>query len=86
MIVGQRFISLNKKKMISMVDDRFIDVIITELDENVTIALTQSRFSFTMNFGNFLKASFEEGNVLVLLFDKGEIRIEISLSEIIQQG
>ena len=67
-----------------MATDRFIDIFITDLEKNVKINFSQSSFSFTMNVGCLKKASFEDNTVLLLKFDKGEVRIEISLHEILQ--
>ncbi len=68
--------------MILMSEDRHIDVTITDPDRTVKINLSQSFYSFTANIGTFLQVVYEEENVLVLVFSKGEIRIELTLEEL----
>lgn len=65
-----------------MVQNRYIDVEIKNTDRTSTINFTQFNFSFSMNMGGFINACYEAENILLLIFDKGEIRIEISLEEL----
>lgn len=66
-----------------MAHDRHIDVTITDPNGTVSINLSQSFYSFTANLGNFQRILYEGDNVLVLIFSKGEIRIELTLDDII---
>ena len=68
--------------MIFMTQDRHIDVTVADPERTATINLSQSFYSFTINLGNFQQALYEGENILALMFDKGEVRIEVSLEEI----
>jgi hypothetical protein len=68
--------------MISMTQDRHIDVIIADPEKTANINFSQSLYSFSMNLGSFHQVLYEAEKILVLIFDRGEIRIELSLEEI----
>lgn len=65
-----------------MNQNRYIDVAINNPDKTSKLLLSHSNFSFTMNLGSFKNAFYESETILLLIYDKGEIRIEISLEEI----
>jgi hypothetical protein len=68
--------------MNSMKNDIFIDVSVRHVDNAVSIEFSQNNFSFSMNVGRLLKVIVEDKNLLLLQFEKGDIRIEISLEEL----
>ena len=64
-----------------MEKERYIDVKIQDVEKNATIEFFQTNFSFSMNVGKLNNITTEDENILLFQFDKGEIRIELSLNE-----
>jgi len=65
-----------------MKKDISIDVVIRDVDKTATIDFSHANFSFSMNLGSLLKIFIEDDQILFLQFEKGDIRIEISLDEL----
>ena len=61
-----------------MTQDRHIDIKIADPERTASFNYSQSLYSFTTNLGKFKQVLYEEENVLVLSFDRGEVRLEIS--------
>ena len=66
-----------------MKKDRCIDIVVRDVDKTATIEISQSNYSFSLNVGKLLKVSVEDEQLLLLQFEKGELRIEVSLEELL---
>ena len=65
-----------------MKKDRYIDISVRDVDKTAIIEISHSNYVFSMNVGDLLNIIVEDDHLLLFQFDKGEIRIEVSLKEL----
>lgn len=68
-----------------MPKDRYLDLSIKNIGRIPTIEISESSFSFNIEVGDFKKAEIEEENILLLEFENCELRIEMSIKELLQK-
>ena len=65
-----------------MKKDRYIDISVRDVEKTAIIEISHSNYVFSMNVGDLLNIIVEDDHLLLFQFDKGEIRIEVSLKEL----